>query len=559
MDRHTYPGGDRNLTLLNNDWHGGNAEYANCQADRYGYQPSSSHRTYRRDSQQHRMVYFSGSEPMNLQYGHVKRRNDMVFVDAHNKRVCIVANGRLTVSDRAIRRYVHNNSLGNTPSDSSSVSKNSGKTCQQMALIMPATLPPQVAIMTNGKYSDIRGVACDKNPYPVLKGRHTSRVTTTSAGTPDVTNCYPFNFKSKNGIVIYLDNDQDIVDVHGWRYVDTLGEGSYGKVYFVKNEFTGEESAFKRMLIYRSAGITPAIMREIQSLNLLNHENIIQLKKVYIGDCRVYLSFPHVVGGNLRQFLEKHYPRGMPIYLVREIAKQLINAVAHIHSKRIIHRDIKPENILVQTDFIPIQMNKGTSATYSDKTTYDSSFSDPRENCELSGKAYEQPPTIKRVMITDFGLSRTHKSVDLPLLYNDETKMMNSPMSPEVVTLCYRPPELLLGDYHYSFSVDMWSLGCVLFEIITGRPIFEERTEFALLIAMFKRFGTPSEDDWPSVDSLPFMNPVLPNIRIKDSLIECEGKVDSECMDLLGRMLALSPKKRISAHEALAHPWTMKC
>eukprot|EP00371_Babesia_bovis_P002628 XP_001611275.1 protein kinase domain containing protein [Babesia bovis T2Bo] len=477
--------------------------------------------------------------------GPYKRRSNGVYVSTQpGKRVCVMSNGNLSVSDVALRRVLHSQNKTVMP----------GVSCSCCMVNSYPNAP---------MYSDLgyRGMMCNSYStmfgYPQVMGLNTCRVPTTYCGTTSDSRfpngCVP----QDSNVLVYLNSDQDIVDIYGWRYVDTLGEGSYGKVYFVRNEFTSEESAFKRMLLHKSGAMPPAILREIHSLRSCNHENVIKLNKVYVGDCRVYLSFPRIVGGNLRQLLEKHYPTGVPLDNVRSIAKQLISGIAHIHSRRIIHRDIKPENILVETEF---QDDLQVPRVASDD---ESSCSDaPGSLCgDIGIGQFIEPtvrPRIKRVVISDFGLSRVHKSVDHPLFENDESKLMNSPMSPEVVTLCYRPPELLLGDFHYSFSVDIWSLGCVLFELITGKPIFEERTEFALLIAMFRRFGTPKEEDWPDLTSLPFMNPSLPNIRTSSCLVECLNKVDRDCMDLLERMLALNPQKRISAREAIVHPWIVK-
>ncbi|GFE52795.1 hypothetical protein BaOVIS_001990 [Babesia ovis] len=483
--------------------------------------------------------------------GPYKRHSDAIFVEHQpGKRVCVVSKGALAMSEKTLRRVVHSYT-------GESLSYAAG-TCL-CGVINNYPNPPLYADVGGfGHNAIVASTFKNVFPYPQFMGMSTCRVPTSS---PDLPRCVrPSNYcwSSKENVIVYLNNDQEIVDVHGWRYVDTLGEGSYGKVYFVRNEFTGEESAFKRMLLHKTGGMPPAILREIHSLKSLNHDNVIKLNKVYIGDCRVYLSFPRIVGGNLRQMLEKHYPNGMPLDEVKVIARQLIDGIAHIHSRCIIHRDIKPENILVHTE--TKTLTNGSNAPSPDKSNSKDRHIVPHGRVgspQLDDASVK--PRIKRVVITDFGLSRTHKSLDHPLFYNDDSKLMNSPMSPEVVTLCYRPPELLLGDFHYSFSVDIWSLGCVLFELITGKPIFEERTEFALLIAMFKRFGTPKEEDWPDLTSLPFMNPSLPKMKTKSSLFECVDKADKECMDLLERMLALSPQKRITAREALHHPWISSC
>lgn len=558
MDRYAYAGREGTNVSSSLDWYGDDATCGIPPRGRYGYLPCSAYGTYRNYSQHHEMPYAYGVCTGNIYCSQLKRRNDMVLLDSQDsKRVCLMANGEMNISDRGLRRTVYQGCCCNSQ-PLPLCCKAAAMSCQQMIRMNPPAMHP-MAIARKGKPTDIGEAMRGVQQYPTLKGNSTSRVSTISDSTYDAIHFQPLEWQNRNHIVIYLQNDQDIVDIHGWRYVDTLGEGSYGKVYLVRNEFTGEESAFKRMLLHKAGGVTPAIMREIQSLSLLNHEGIIKLKRVYIGECRVYLSFPRVAGGNLRQFMERYYPKGLPFPFVREISKQLISALAHIHSKRIIHRDIKPENILVETEELAARPCEDESAYYSATTTCES----------ITGRASEKGastpvttddsrPKPKRVMITDFGLSRANKSMEAPVFNKDGTRIMNSPMSPEVVTLCYRPPELLLGDCHYSFAVDIWSLGCVLFEIITGKAIFEERTEFALLIAMFKRFGTPRGEEWPNVDSLPFMNPLLPNMEPRILLPECQELVDLEFMDLMERMLTLNPSKRITAYEALNHPWIVK-
>ncbi|KAK2195943.1 bifunctional Protein kinase domain/Serine-threonine-protein kinase [Babesia duncani] len=361
--------------------------------------------------------------------------------------------------------------------------------------------------------------------------------------------------------LVYLKSDHDIADVYGWRYVATLGEGSYGKVYLVKNDFTGKSCALKRMLLDDQIGLTPGMLREIYALRRLNHPNIISLTTIYLGDGRVYLAFPTASHGNMRQVIENYFPKGLPIQQVKTITRQLLNAIAHCHYMGIMHRDIKPENILCQMEFDTKELPK-TLSKISSKFHY--SLSSSINNGLASDTHFN--PTVTNVLLADFGLSRSRKSLDVPNNINNPVSQedqicINSPMSPEVLTLCYRCPELLLGDLYYSFAVDIWSLGCVIAELITGTPIFEERVEFGLLNAIFSKFGTPSVEEWPEMATFPFKSVVLPILLRREHplnfLKDSNENVTNDCIDLLERMLTVNPNKRITAHEALMHPWLM--
>ncbi|EKX73226.1 protein kinase domain containing protein [Theileria equi strain WA] len=368
---------------------------------------------------------------------------------------------------------------------------------------------------------------------------------------------------------VYLQCDQDIVDLYGWRYVNTLGEGSYGKVYLVRSDYTGEERAFKRMMLDEVLGLTPTILREIYALTVLKHKNIIPLDRIYLGDCRIYLSFPKINGGNIRQYIERYYPNGLPIEKVKEVSRQLIDALSYCHYKQIIHRDIKPENILciISGDHgkADIELLKKVSTDLYNQLSGKNLIIP--DQLSISSKVCTSKD-LEFVVLSDFGLSRIQKPFDIP---HGGNPIINSPLSPEVITLCYRPPELLLGDYYYSYPVDIWSLGCVIVEMITGRPLFDNTSELSLLLEIFKKFGKPSIEDWPEAASLPFMSFELPEMNKNPNPFaifkECGKVIDDLCIDLLSkfvkiypnnyicRMLMLNPKKRITAGDALMHEW----
>lgn len=126
--------------------------------------------------------------------------------------------------------------------------------------------------------------------------------------------------------------------------------------------------------------------------------------------------------------------------------------------------------------------------------------------------------------------------------------------SHEVVTLWYRAPDVLMGSRNYSTSIDIWSIGCILAEMASGRPLFPGSSVKDQLLRIFKILGTPNEEIWPGISLLPEFKPDIPiySTIALDSLLP---KLDANGLDLLGKMITFVPEKRISAQEALEHPF----
>jgi len=181
--------------------------------------------------------------------------------------------------------------------------------------------------------------------------------------------------------------------------------------------------------------------------------------------------------------------------LVQLYTKQLLQGLVYCHTRRIIHRDLKPQNLLIDR---------------------------------------------KGLKLADFGLAR---AFCVPV----------RPYTHEVITLWYRAPEILLGAQSYSLPVDIWSTGCIFAEMASKRPLFPGDSEIDQIFRIFKILGTPTETVWPGVSQLPEYKANFPSWR-PQSLANYVTR-DPQILDLLQKMLVYEPSKRISAKQALLHPY----
>ena len=141
--------------------------------------------------------------------------------------------------------------------------------------------------------------------------------------------------------------------------------------------------------------------------------------------------------------------------------------------------------------------------------------------------------------LADFGLARAY---GLPI----------KTYTHEVVTLWYRAPEILLGQKQYSTSVDLWSAGCIFIEMAMKKALFPGDSEIDEIFKIFQLHGTPTEETWPGVTKLPDFKQSFPKFK-PTPLAEVAKGLDPLGLDLLAKMIALDPAKRISARLALQH------
>jgi serine/threonine protein kinase len=281
---------------------------------------------------------------------------------------------------------------------------------------------------------------------------------------------------------------------HKYVKVRKLGEGTYGTVHEAKNIETGQSVAIKKIKFdEEDEGIPTTALREIAILKRLNHVNVVKLLEVFYEaeEKKLYLVFEFV-----EEDLHRHCKsRRLSPLQIKSYAFQLLKAVEYLHANMVMHRDLKPQNVLVTAGGV--------------------------------------------LKVADFGLSRMFQ---LPF----------GTLSSEIETLWYRAPELLLGAPRYSLPVDMWSLGCIIYEIGEGEPMFESDSEVDLLNRIFQLYGTPSPEAWPALAAMPHFRANFPRFRPRprDSL-----RTDPQGLDLIAGLTALDPERRLTVRKALQHPF----
>ncbi|XP_057979198.1 protein IMPAIRED IN BABA-INDUCED STERILITY 1-like isoform X2 [Malania oleifera] len=277
--------------------------------------------------------------------------------------------------------------------------------------------------------------------------------------------------------------------------LEKIGQGTYSSVYRARDVETGRMVALKKVRFDNFQPESVRFMsREIKILRRLDHPNIMKLEGIITSrlSCSIYLVFDymeHDLSGLLSCPDIKFSDAQVKCYM-----KQLLSGIEHCHSLGIMHRDIKVSNILVNNEGI--------------------------------------------LKVADFGLANVFSS------------RHRQPLTSRVVTLWYRPPELILGATNYGTSVDLWSVGCVFAELLFGKPILKGRTEVEQLHKIFKLCGSPSEDYWRK-SKLPHATMFKPQRPYESSLRERCKEFPTAAVNLIETFLSIEPYKRGTASSAL--------
>uniref|UniRef100_A0A8C9X914 Mitogen-activated protein kinase n=1 Tax=Sander lucioperca TaxID=283035 RepID=A0A8C9X914_SANLU len=294
-----------------------------------------------------------------------------------------------------------------------------------------------------------------------------------------------------------------IFDV-GPRYTNLsyIGEGAYGMVCSAMDNVTSQRVAIKKISPFEHQTYCQRTLREIKILLRFHHENIIGINDIlrarHLDNMRDVYIVQTLMETDLYKLLKtQRLSNDHVCYFLY----QILRGLKYIHSANVLHRDLKPSNLLINT------------------------------TCDLK--------------ICDFGLARIADPE------HDHTGFLTE----YVATRWYRAPEIMLNSKGYSKSIDIWSVGCILAEMLSNRPIFPGKHYLDQLNHILGVLGSPSQDDLNCIINMKARN-YLQSLPHKPRIPwESLYKADSKALDLLGRMLTFNPVKRISVEEALAHPY----
>ncbi|XP_013393742.1 cyclin-dependent kinase 9 [Lingula anatina] len=303
-------------------------------------------------------------------------------------------------------------------------------------------------------------------------------------------------------------------DVNKYEKLAKIGQGTFGEVFKARDRKTKTLVALKKVLMENEKeGFPITALREIKILQLLKNENVVNLIEICRSKATPYNRFKstfylvfefceHDLAGLLSNSNVK-----FTLGEIKKVMQQLLNGLYYIHSNKVLHRDMKAANILITK----------------------------------SGQ----------LKLADFGLARAFSinNKGQPMRYTNR-----------VVTLWYRPPELLLGERDYGPAIDMWGAGCIMAEMWTRSPIMQGDTEQRQLQLITQLCGSITTKVWPDVEKYELYTKMeLPKDqkrKVKDRL-KAYIK-DQYALDLLDKLLTLDPTKRIDGDRALDHDffWT---
>jgi len=276
---------------------------------------------------------------------------------------------------------------------------------------------------------------------------------------------------------------------------DKIGEGTYGLVYKAVRKGKNEVLAMKKIRMGDiKDGVSFTAIREIKILQEIKHENVIGLRDVFASKSNVFLVFDFMESN--MEVLIKDRDIILSPSDIKSYMKMLLQGVEALHNAWVLHRDLKPNNLLIGSDGV--------------------------------------------LKLADFGFARMFGSP-------------NPRYTHQIVTRWYRAPELLFGAKSYGTAIDIWAVGCIFAELMLRTPYFAGDSDIDQLSKIFAALGTPTEEIWPGMTSLPDYIPY--NYCPPTPFKQLFTAATDDAIDLLSAMLRYSPSSRLTATEALKHPY----
>jgi len=292
---------------------------------------------------------------------------------------------------------------------------------------------------------------------------------------------------------------------HGaYHFVRHIGYGAFSEVWEARNMHTNEKVAVKCIRnLFSDINVAKHTLREIRLLRHFGHENLLSIKDIFIINDKESFNEIFIVielmGTDLHRLISSK--RKLQDEHLQTFIYQILRGLKCVHSARVFHRDLKPNNVLINT------------------------------NCDLK--------------ICDFGTGR-----------GIGRKQLNMTLMEQVTTRWYRPPEGLMQATQYTSAVDVWSVGCILAELILRRPLFPGKHNYDQLDQIFSILGTPPKEFIEKLQNEKYRNHLrgLPP-KEKQPFEEVFPNANPQAIDLIEKMLRLDPEKRITVDDALAHPY----
>lgn len=336
-----------------------------------------------------------------------------------------------------------------------------------------------------------------------------------------------------------------------------LGDGSFGTVIQAQHKQTGQVVAIKRMKKEFSSWEKVCELREFKALRSLpSHPNVISLSEAFFiqQTKELYFVFEYMEL-NLYQFIKDRKGILLKERIVQSIIFQILKGLHHIHSYGIFHRDMKPENILISTKKIICNCTNKSDSICNSKHCRNSPWIEHIKTTQDIHKSDNSDIYI--VKVGDFGLARDIKS--------------KPPYTEYVSTRWYRAPEVLLRSNSYSSPIDLWAVGTIMAELYSLKPLFPGQSEIDQLFKISEVLGSPCvrpefsirmdgvggewKDGVKLAKSLGFnFSQTMPQPLSK----LLPPSTSSHFLEFISQLLRYDPKQRLTALEALKHPYFVK-